>query len=314
MLRRRTDVARQRQPAGEAMIRRLIKGLPTVKNANHRVVALLQSTAARSVLATAAVAAFLPATPAGAQTPPATTTETAAADNADEEIVITGSRIVSLQNEVAVPVAVLDDQMIQESGATNVQDFVTQLPSVGQSFGRSNNNFNVTANATSLINLRNLDEARTLVLINGRRSVGYPGSSAVDVNNIPTDMIDRVEVVTGGASAIYGSEAIAGVVNFILRDKFDGIRVRAQTTISDEGDAPREYISLTAGHSFAGDRGHVILNFSYDNDHGLRSKIGLFRRMTFPTAVPSPRRACSASMAAASCRVRRPSRSTAAMR
>jgi iron complex outermembrane receptor protein len=196
--------------------------------------------------------------------------QTAAADDTADTIIVTGSRIARPDLQASTPVAVVGAERIQESGAANVQDVLAQLPSVGQNISRTSSNFSNTGNGTATVNLRNLGSSRTLVLINGRRSLGLAGTSAVDINNIPTDLIQRVEVVTGGASAVYGSEAVAGVVNFILNDKFEGVRVRAQGTVSDEGDAPRQYGSITAGHGFAGDRGHIVGNFSYDKDHGLR--------------------------------------------
>lgn len=119
--------------------------------------------------------------------------------------------------------------------------------------------------------------------MNGRRYVaGLPGTSIVDLNNIPTDLISRVEVVTGGASAVYGSEAIAGVVNFVLDDKFEGLRIRGQGTISDEGDAGRQLVSVTGGTSFADGRGHIVLNGSYDRDQGLRSRNRGFSERDIP--------------------------------
>ena len=126
----------------------------------------------------------------------------------------------------------------------------------------------------STVNLRNLGDARTLVLVNGRRFVaGIAGTSIVDVNDIPADFIDRVEVVTGGASAIYGSDAIAGVVNFVLKDNFEGITARAQYGLTSRGDNPRYSASITGGTKFgADDRGSIIANFTYDKDTGLLSR------------------------------------------
>lgn len=189
-----------------------------------------------------------------------------------EEIVVTGSRIARADIEASVPVTTVTASRIQETGASNIQDVLATLPSVGQNVSRTSSNFSNTGNGVATVNLRNLGSSRTLVLINGRRTLGIAGSSAVDVNNIPTDLIERVEVVTGGASAVYGSEAVAGVVNFVLKDHFEGLRVRGQATISDKGDAARQYVSVTAGHSFADGRGHVVGNISYDNDHGLQSR------------------------------------------
>jgi iron complex outermembrane receptor protein len=189
------------------------------------------------------------------------------------EIVVTGSRIARPDLTSTVPVAVVGSQDIQRDAAINIQDTLVELPQVGVGTTRTNSNFLTGANGVATVNLRNLGSSRTLVLVNGRRFVaGIAGTSAVDLNNIPTEFIERVEVVTGGASAVYGSEAIAGVVNFILKDRFEGISVRGQYNITERGDNPRYYGSITAGTSFgADDRGSFIGHFSYDNDSGLMS-------------------------------------------
>ncbi len=163
--------------------------------------------------------------------------DAAAADEAGADtIVVTGSRIARPDLSSSVPVSVVSQEQIQQSGAANIQDVLNELPSVGQNISRNSTNFSTTGNGIATVNLRNLGSARTLVLVNGRRFVaGLPGTSVVDLNTIPTDLIKDVQVVTGGASAVYGSEAIAGVVNFILDDKFEGIRFHGQGTISDEG-------------------------------------------------------------------------------
>lgn len=199
--------------------------------------------------------------------------QTVAAGEAEvETIVVTGSRIARPDIEGTVPVAVVTAQAIQDSGAGNIQDVLADLPAVGQNISRTSTNFSTTGNGVATVNLRNLGSARTLVLVNGRRFVaGIPGTSIVDLNTIPTDLIQRVDVVTGGASAVYGSEAIAGVVNFIMNDDLQGIQARAQGTISGQGDAGRQYLSVGAGTDFAGGNGHVQAYGQYENDAGLRS-------------------------------------------
>lgn len=173
-----------------------------------------------------------------------------------------------------MPVTVVDSAQLQYDAAQNISDTLNELPQVGLGQTRTNTNFLTSGTGIATVNLRGLGSSRTLVLVNGRRFIGgFAGDSAVDLNNIPTDFVERVEVVTGGSSAVYGSDAVAGVVNFILKDNFEGIRVRAQTTITDEGDNPRQLASITAGTKFgADDRGNILLNFSYDNDGGLFSR------------------------------------------
>ena len=249
----------------------------------------LHLTSALSTLAFLAVAVPAHAqdasTPTGTGNGPATgsaITTAGTPTQAGEEIVVTGSRIARPDLQAAVPVAVVSAERIQQNGSANVQDVLNQLPSMGSNFGRTSSNFSNTGNGQATLNLRNLGDARTLVLINGRRTLGIAGTSAVDVNNIPADLISRVEVVTGGASAVYGSEAIAGVVNFVLNDRFEGFKIKGQATISDKGDAPRQYVSITGGHSFLDDRAHLVANFSYDNDHGLRSRNRSFSSRDIP--------------------------------
>jgi iron complex outermembrane recepter protein len=188
-----------------------------------------------------------------------------------ETIIITGSRIARPDIEASTPVTVLSSEALAVTGQQNVSDILSKLPSVGVGIGRTNTNFATSGNGVAAVNLRNLGESRTLVLVNGRRFVaGLGGSSAVDLNNIPTDFIDNVQVLTGGASAVYGSDAISGVVNFIMKRNFTGLQVRGQATTSGVGDADRYMASITGGLDLGG-KGNVMLNVTYDNDEGLRS-------------------------------------------
>jgi iron complex outermembrane recepter protein len=197
------------------------------------------------------------------QTPPGT----------EQSIVITGSRIKRPEIESPVPVAVLGQQSLLQDAAANISDTINELPQVAIGSTRTNTNFLTSGTGVSTINLRSLGSSRTLVLVNGRRFIGgFAGAPDVDINNIPTDFIDRVEVVTGGSSAVYGSDAVAGVVNFILKDRFDGIQVRAQGGQTFRGDDPTYFASVTAGQSLFGDRLHLLGNFSWDKDEGLRSR------------------------------------------
>ncbi|HET6907418.1 MAG TPA: TonB-dependent receptor plug domain-containing protein, partial [Rhodanobacteraceae bacterium] len=191
----------------------------------------------------------------------------------EQAIVVTGSRIKRPEIESPVPVAVLGQQALLQDAAANVSDTINELPQVAIGATRTNTNFLTSGTGTSSINLRGLGFSRTLVLVNGRRFVGgFAGNPQVDINNIPTDFLDRVEVVTGGSSAVYGSDAVAGVVNFILKDRFDGIQLRAQGGQTFRGDDSNYLASLTAGQSLFGDRLHLIGNFSWDKDEGLPSR------------------------------------------
>ena len=195
-------------------------------------------------------------------------------EEAGDAIIVTGSRIARPELVSPVPVAALGAEDLLRDGAVNIQDTLRELPQVGIGTTRTNSNFLTTGNGVATINLRNLGEDRTLVLVNGRRFVGgLAGTSIVDINNIPTDFIETVDVVTGGASAVYGSEAVAGVVNFILKDNFEGISARAQYGVTAKGDNPKYMASISAGTKFgADDRGSAMINFTYDKDTGLLSR------------------------------------------
>lgn len=197
-----------------------------------------------------------------------------AEDGASEEavIVVTGSRIARPELEAATPINVLDASSIETAGQTNVAETLRRLPIFATGVSGGNTNFSTAGNGLNLLDLRGLGTARTLVLINGKRVVaGSGGSSAVDINMIPTDLIERVETITGGASAVYGSDAMAGVVNFVLKENFSGLDLRAQNGISSRGDANKYRVSATAGLNFAGGRGNVWVNGVYDVDRGLLS-------------------------------------------
>lgn len=210
------------------------------------------------------------ASPALAQDNPA------ASDTADstEAIVVTGSRIARPDIDANIPIAVINAATLEQDGASNVQDILREMPQVGIGTTRANSNFSATGNGAASVDLRNLGPSRTLVLVNGRRFVsGFAGTSAVDLNNIPTDFIERVEVVTGGTSAIYGSDAVAGVVNFVLKDKIEGITARAEYGLTSRGDNPRYLVSVTGGTSWgADDRGRIAVNFTHETDKGLLSR------------------------------------------
>jgi outer membrane receptor protein involved in Fe transport len=197
-----------------------------------------------------------------------------AAEAPEDVIIVTGSRIARPELESSTPIQVLNSTALLNQGQQNVADILNELPSVGTpGVSRTNSNFATSGNGISTINLRNLGDQRTLVLMNGRRIVGgLGGTSIVDVNNIPTDLLDRVEIITGGASAVYGSEAVAGVVNFVLKEDFEGLRLRAQNGITSQGDNHKYALAGTFGANFADNRGNVTVNVQYDEDKGLRSR------------------------------------------
>jgi len=202
--------------------------------------------------------------------------------NDDQEIVVTGSRIARPELLASIPIAVVSAANIENKGQTNALDAIRDIPITGQSLDKSASNFSNFDNGISTVNLRNLGTSRTLVLINGRRSVGTPGDSAVDLNNIAPDLIDHIEIATGGTSAVYGSDAVAGVVNLILKKQFDGVQLHLQTGISSRGDAASQLASITAGKTFADDRGHIVANFTYTNDDPVFSRDRAYSKLDVP--------------------------------
>ncbi|QJE73168.1 TonB-dependent receptor [Aerophototrophica crusticola] len=177
-----------------------------------------------------------------------------------EEIVVTGSRISRPELTSSSPVAVVSNEDIRLSGNVNVEQILNEMPQVVPGLTSTSNN---PGNGTASVDLRGLGPQRTLVLVNGRRFVPSSQGGVVDINNIPASLVQRVEVVTGGASAVYGSDAVAGVVNFILRDDFEGAEVNAQYGITQEGDGEDYDVSATLGGNFAEGRGNAVVFANY---------------------------------------------------
>lgn len=193
-----------------------------------------------------------------------------------DTIQVTGSRIQrqSSNTETAQPISVIAGEVFVERGFTNAAEAVNQLPQVigsltdagDQEGGQTGKQF---------INLFNLGSERTLTLVNGRRFVssnaagGGQGGNQVDLNNIPASLIDRIEVVQATGSAVYGSDAVAGVVNIILKSRFEGAEFDAQTGLSERGDYERHAFSLTGGTGFADGRGSLIVNVDWSKSGAL---------------------------------------------
>ena len=181
-------------------------------------------------------------------------------------IVVTGSRIKRPNLESTVPITSVQGDAFFETGQTSVGDTLNELPALRNTFNQSNSTRFLGTSGLNILDLRGLGTQRTLTLVNGRRHIAsniLGNAVEVDTNTIPTDLIERVDVVTGGNSAIYGSDAIAGVVNFVLKQDYEGLQVRGQGGISKYGDAGSYYISALGGTNFADGRGNVALNFEY---------------------------------------------------
>jgi len=179
-----------------------------------------------------------------------------------DTITVTGSRIRRTDIETASPVFQIDRAAIDNSGALTIGDFIQEVPSMaGAATNPSVNNGGGDGSAT--VSLRGLGEDRTLLLVNGRRIVTQ------DVNSIPMAMVERVEILKDGASAIYGSDAIGGVVNFVLKKNFDGVETTINYGISSEEDGQRQGVSSTLGVS--GERGNLIVSANYSKQEEVRS-------------------------------------------
>jgi outer membrane receptor protein involved in Fe transport len=199
------------------------------------------------------------ATPAMAQD----TASGAAATDLDK-VTVTGSRIARTGFVTSSPVTAISAEEIRSSGALNIGELMNKMPQLSPSYSMGNSTRYIGTAGLGLMDLRGMGPSRTLVLVNGRRHVGAsPGSSNVDVNTIPTEWIERVEVITGGASAVYGADAVAGVVNFIMKKSFEGMELRGQTGQASEGGFDRSFVSFTAGNSFADGRGNAAVAMEY---------------------------------------------------
>jgi outer membrane receptor protein involved in Fe transport len=191
-----------------------------------------------------------------------------------EQIIVTGSRIASSSLESASPLQVIGAQDIDESGVVNIQDLLLKSPAFGTpGINRTNSNFSTSSAGVATVDLRNLGTARTLVLVNGRRFVaGIPGETAVDLNTIPTQFIERVDILTGGASAVYGSDAIAGVVNIIYKKNFEGVEFGGQYGISNQGDSDETQFNVTMGTNVADGKGNILAHLGYSDQGAVFSR------------------------------------------
>ncbi|GAB1085288.1 TonB-dependent receptor plug domain-containing protein [Shewanella algae] len=179
-----------------------------------------------------------------------------------ERIEVTGSKIKRIGEIAPTPVTVITGDGLIEAGVTNVADLLHKMPNTLVGLSPETTNNTVFASGLNNTDLRGLGSDRTLVLVNGRRFVaGSPSSGAVDLNNIPTAMVERIEITTGGASAVYGSDAIAGVVNIVTKTSFDGLAIDASTTRPTEDGGEEEYASLTFGSDLG--KANFVTNISW---------------------------------------------------
>lgn len=193
-----------------------------------------------------------------------------AAEAGVEKVLVTGSYIQKGDYSSASPVKIFDAEDIEGVGAVNMGDLLGKIPSIVGDTTSASSNISGQDSGLNTVALRNLGSSRTLVLVDGKRYVSgmsVASGYGVDLNTIPTTMIQRVEILTGGQSAAYGSDAVAGVVNIIMKKNFDGIAFKAQTGQSAEGDKETTDIEFSIGKNF--DDGNAWFSFGLSDDEGL---------------------------------------------
>ena len=208
-----------------------------------------------------------------------------------EEIVVTGSRLSRTGFDTPTPVTVIGEEEINAEAAPSIDAFVATLPSVQGSGNSSTSSGSLSAGGAGVadMNLRALGSQRTLVLLDGQRNVPSRSTGQVDVNTMPQGLIKSVEVVTGGASAAYGSDAVGGVINFILDKDFTGFKTRADYGETSRGDAENGRVGFTGGFDFAGGRGHAIFDTEFFRSDGIHYESRDWNLNGFQ-AVNNPRR------------------------
>lgn len=220
-----------------------------------------------------AIAAMGHATAARAQDVPDAddaAASSAAEERSSEEIIVTGSRLARTSFNSPTPVNVVDQARVENLNVTNVGDALNQIPSFRPLTTPATNSFRSSANiAGRSLDLRGLGATRTLTLIDGRRHVPSGDDGNFDLNSIPSILVRRSEVVTGGASAAYGAGAVSGVVNLILDTRLEGVKGELSYGISEFGDARKVYGALALGTGFAGGRGHILVGGEYSDESGV---------------------------------------------
>src|ERR1700753_4349976 len=201
-----------------------------------------------------------------------------------EQVVVSSTRLQSAGFDAPTPTTVVSAADLESSAKPNVFDAITQLPALQGSTGVGYNTGSTTTGLIGLssLALRGLSPLRTLVLIDSQRVVGGNFNGAVDVSQLPQMLIQRVDVVTGGASASWGSDAVAGVVNFITDKKFEGFKMNAQAGLSNYGDMGQVLFQTAAGTSFAGGRGHFEMAGEYSYNDGLLPRYPVAGQHTAP--------------------------------
>jgi outer membrane receptor protein involved in Fe transport len=205
-----------------------------------------------------------------------------AAGGGGEVVVVTGSRIARQDYVANSPIVTVDQEDILASGVTTIDTLLNTMPQFVPGINMTSNN--PSNGGQSNLQLRGLGANRTLVLMNGRRIVPSTSVGSVDVNILPSQLIASVETITGGASATYGSDAMAGVINFLLRDDFEGLEITAQAGVTDRDDGNTEAVSIAIGGDFGGGNGHAMLMLSYNRRDDIYNGTRDFSKISGPSA------------------------------
>lgn len=189
-----------------------------------------------------------------------------------EEIMVTASRISRAGFDAPTPVTMINRDELENRGTSNVASFLNEVPAFRAATTPSTTAILSTANGANILDLRGIGPNRTLVLVNGRRHVATVPDGTVNINVLPSGAVSRVDIVTGGASAAWGSDAVAGVVNLILDTELEGVRTEVQYGVSEEGDGDDYLVSAAAGGRFANNRGHFLIAGEYNDNKGILSQ------------------------------------------
>ncbi|MBG6120219.1 outer membrane receptor protein involved in Fe transport [Sphingobium sp. JAI105] len=186
-----------------------------------------------------------------------------------QDIIVTASRVNRTGFTAPTPTTVLNATELQRRAPNNVSEVLNELPSFRGGSSPNNQSLSLSLSGQTYLDLRGIGNQRTLVLVNGRRVTPSSLAGQVDVNVIPSSLVENIEIVTGGASASWGSDAVAGVANIILKKKVQGVEASAQYGISERGDSENYTFSGAAGTGFMGGRGHITIGGEYSRDKGI---------------------------------------------
>lgn len=232
----------------------------------------------------AGVALWAVAAPAFAQA----ASDAAQADEAASEIItVTGTRIKG-NFEAPTPVQAIGTELIDQRGTTNVANVINEIPAFTGTLTPASTNLNSRQNGVNVVDLRGLGTNRNLVLVNGRRSTPFDEFENVDLNVVPSLALKRVDIVTGGASAAYGSDAVSGVINLVYDEKLEELKLNAQYGLSDRGDAENLRLSAAWGSGFDEGRGHFLLAADYDDNKGIPKASARKWQRRSPAIVSNP--------------------------